>query len=209
MTASRIPPPLARRLDRLAARAHRFHRHAHHPLCEAYAGEVVRLGRRARVCRGCALAALGGAAGLALGAAVPGVPGPAVLAGAVAAAPFIASVARLRDGGRAPALPSVGRAHPKLLTRLAPALAAAAGAALGLRARSLPGLVAAALLAGAVGWTVRAYRRRGPDRRACAGCEERSRPVACSGFAPIARREAAFARLAGRLLREAPPPPRA
>src|SRR3954452_7135005 len=59
-----VPRPLARKLDRLARRAHRFHRFAHHPLCVEYAPEVIRLGRRMRVCRGCALSLGGGALGV-------------------------------------------------------------------------------------------------------------------------------------------------
>ncbi len=39
---SRIPPAVARRVDRLALRAHAFHRWAHHPLCAWYAAEVIR-----------------------------------------------------------------------------------------------------------------------------------------------------------------------
>ena len=39
---TRIPPQLARRLDRLSVAAHRFHRWAHHPLCTEYEGEVLR-----------------------------------------------------------------------------------------------------------------------------------------------------------------------
>jgi hypothetical protein len=41
---SRVPESAARDLDRLAKRAHRFHRFAHHPLCAAYAGETLRVG---------------------------------------------------------------------------------------------------------------------------------------------------------------------
>ncbi|MFL5271282.1 MAG: hypothetical protein ACJ79E_04370, partial [Anaeromyxobacteraceae bacterium] len=67
MLLSFISPALARRLDRLARQAHRFHRFAHHPLCDAYAGEVLRVPRRTVVCRGCALAAAGVVAGAAAG----------------------------------------------------------------------------------------------------------------------------------------------
>ena len=68
---SRIPRGLARRIDRLSQTAHRFHRFAHHPLCQEYAGELVQLGGRARVCRGCLFALAGGAAGCALALSVP------------------------------------------------------------------------------------------------------------------------------------------
>jgi hypothetical protein len=47
------PRPLAKQLDRLSRRAHRFHRFAHHPLCGAYAAELVPLGRKARSGCGC------------------------------------------------------------------------------------------------------------------------------------------------------------
>ncbi|HVZ35160.1 MAG TPA: hypothetical protein VG963_22190, partial [Polyangiaceae bacterium] len=65
-----ISPALARRIDRLAVRAHRFHRWAHHPLCASYAGETLRLGRKTIVCRGCALVAGGLIVGVLLGAAL-------------------------------------------------------------------------------------------------------------------------------------------
>src|SRR5579859_1379561 len=54
-----IPVSLARRIDRLAWFAHAFHRFAHHPLCDRYQEELIPLGRRTRVCRGCSLALLG------------------------------------------------------------------------------------------------------------------------------------------------------
>ncbi len=72
--AAHVPPELARRIDGLARAAHRFHRYAHHPLCAAYAGEVFRLGRRTRLCRGCTLVAIGAIAG-ALAAALLPAPG--------------------------------------------------------------------------------------------------------------------------------------
>src|SRR3990172_5780311 len=74
-SVSHVPPALARRLDRLARRAHAFHRFAHHPLCPAYASEVILLGRRTRLSRGCALAAAGTAAGALAAFAAP-VPPP-------------------------------------------------------------------------------------------------------------------------------------
>src|SRR3954471_6162611 len=54
-----LPQRTVRAIDRLAQRAHAFHRFAHHPLCERYASELIPLGRRARLCRGCASAATG------------------------------------------------------------------------------------------------------------------------------------------------------
>jgi hypothetical protein len=86
---ARIPRTSANAIDRLARGAHAFHRFAHHPLCDEYAGEVVRLGRRARICRGCALAALGAATGLAIGIVIPmpiGVSAIVVASGSVLAA---------------------------------------------------------------------------------------------------------------------------
>ncbi len=64
MLRAPLPQRTARAIDRLARNAHAFHRFAHHPLCERYAGELIPLGRRARLCRGCASAALGGVIGL-------------------------------------------------------------------------------------------------------------------------------------------------
>lgn len=214
MSARHLPRPLVRRLDRLARRAHLFHRYAHHPLCAAYAPETVRIGRRTRLCRGCAGAALGAAAGVAGAFALPVLPGPALLGGAALLVPALFAAVRPRREGGAPALPA-GDAAPgaptggKLLRRGAPACAAAALAVSGLLATSPAGLAAAALALAATAWAVHAYRRRGPDRRRCAACPERVLPRTCSGFAPIARREAAFARVAGRLLRAVPPPPAA
>ncbi len=59
-----LPQRTVRAIDRLARSAHAFHRFAHHPLCERYAGELIPLGRRARLCRGCAASALGSVMGL-------------------------------------------------------------------------------------------------------------------------------------------------
>jgi hypothetical protein len=200
VSASRIPPALARRLDRLAARAHRFHRFAHHPLCGAYAGETLRLGRRTRLCRGCAAAALGAVLGLAAGLALPVPAGSALLGASALLAPAMMGAVRPRREERAPA-------PGKLLTRATPACAAAALALLGVRSGSAPGLAGAALALALIAWATRAYRRRGPDRRPCADCPERAPGKVCSGFSPMARREAAFARAAARLLRAVPPPP--
>ncbi|MGC4001002.1 MAG: hypothetical protein QM767_27495 [Anaeromyxobacter sp.] len=147
---SRLPRPLARRLDRLARRAHAFHRWAHHPLCDRYAGEVFRAGRRTRLCRGCTLAATGGAAGLALGALLPPAPGALLLAAAVALLVLAPLAVRGRapgpTGEHAPVRPERSRGDaaaeskgesgkpPKLLIRFLPTLAA--GALLGQALRS-------------------------------------------------------------------------
>ena len=186
---SRVPPALARRLDRLARRAHRFHRHAHHPLCPAYAGELVRLGRRAALCRGCASAGLGAGLGLALGALLSPPGGPALLLAAAllgVALRFALGARRIR--------------WSKLLTRAAPAALATATAVWGARAASAPGLASATCALAAVGVAVLAYRRRGPDRSPCQRCPERPSAVTCRGLRHLVRREAALARLSGRLI---------
>jgi hypothetical protein len=82
----------------------------------------------------------------------------------------------------------------------------AAIVALGIRSASAAGLAAATLALAFTGFAVRAYRCRGPDRRACEACPQRTRAAPCSGFVPMVRREAAFARAAARLLRAVPPP---
>jgi hypothetical protein len=184
---SRIPPALARRLDRLARRAHAFHRWAHHPLCAPYAGEVLRVGRRARVCRGCAFTALGAVLGGAAGAAARVPPDGALALLAVAALLLV------RRGVS-------GRRASKLATRLAPAAALAGIAALGLRSLTPAGLTIAAIVGLTAAAATAAYRRRGPDRSPCDVCPERAAPAPCSGLTPIARREAAFARASARLL---------
>jgi hypothetical protein len=192
---SRLSPALAHRLDRLARRAHAFHRWSHHPLCAAYAGEVVRLGRRARLCRGCTLLALGGAAGLALGLAWPAPPGPSI--GWTEAGVALSVLALLCAAGLAHRR---GAHRSKFLTRFVPMAAAVGCAAAGLRAGTLPGLVLALGAAGLVGAGVAHYRRRGPDRQACQGCPQGPPGPRCDGLRPLAHRERAFQRLAGRLI---------
>jgi two-component system phosphate regulon sensor histidine kinase PhoR len=91
-----------------------------------------------------------------------------------------------------------GLGRSKVLARLAPMALAAALIALGLRAGGLSGLLAALCAAATVAAAAAIYRRRGPDRAACAGCPEAPASSACSGFRAIALRERAFARLAGR-----------
>jgi hypothetical protein len=175
--ASMVDRSVARRIDRLARRAHGFHRFAHHPLCGEYKDELIRLGRRTRICRGCALTAAGGVTGLAVGGWVS--PSSLLALGAMlVGALFFAA--------------SLRRRAPKSVTRLVPALAfgfALAGGAV------TAGLVAVtgALLAGA-------YRRRGPDRTPCATCPERLGEVPCRGWKEIVTAERAFRRLSGRWL---------
>lgn len=195
-----VPEQVARAIDRLSRRAHRFHRFAHHPLCREYAGELLRVGRRGRVCRGCASAACGAAAGLAAGAVIPvGTPhvpelialGSALLAlVAVRAAVAMRLPARsARSAGRTGKLWT--RFLPMAVLALVPCAALRMGGALGVLCASSALVSAAALYA--------AYRRRGPDRSPCEACAERSQPV-CRGFAPIVRRERALQRVAGRWL---------
>jgi hypothetical protein len=179
---------LATRIDNLSRAAHRFHRFAHHPLCDAYAGEVVRLGKRTRVCRGCLFMALGGGAGLASSVVAPAswawalaLAGSAVFLGTT----FIRS---LRRAGRT-----------KLASRLLPAMAIAYGVGCALRSGAVGCAVAAAAAGGFVG-VVALYRRRGPDRTPCASCPERNLTRPCRGIAPIVRRERAFRRMAGQWL---------
>ncbi len=215
---SRIPPALARRVDRLARRAHDFHRYAHHPLCSRYAAEVIRLGRRTRICLGCTLTGLGALAGAALGLAVPAAPPSALnAAGAflVVAVPLVVRrrpahtdpLPRLLPGKKATG--TLLRAR-KLLTRFLPAALGALTIAQAVRAPSAARLCAAAMAAAAVGWLVVRYRGRGPDRSHCDGCPEGPPSSRCSGLAPIARRERALSRLAGRWIAAAgtgaPPP---
>lgn len=204
---SRIPPALARRIDRLARRAHAFHRWAHHPLCSRYAPELVSLGRRARACLGCSLAAAGGLAGIALGSAVAALP-PALLV-ATGACLLVGVPAVI--SARAPVGPEAGahaapwsgergrgpRAH-KLVTRFLPVALTGAVVAQALRAPSPARLGAASLAGAAVAWAVSRYRRRGPDRSACEGCPEGPPTPRCPGLRPVFRRERAMSRLAWR-----------
>ena len=180
MTVSHISPPLARRLarriDRLAWRAHAFHRFAHHPLCDAYQHEVLRVGRRLRVCKGCTLLAAGLVAGVVGGACAQPSIGWGVTALLVALVLGVLSL-RLRV--------------PKIVGRLLPGV----GLGMGLWAGWLCAL--ATLLIVAIAGIL--YRRRGVERSRCELCHEREfRP--CSGFASIVRRERAFRRRVDRWL---------
>jgi len=195
---SRIPRPLARKLDRLARRAHRFHRFAHHPLCDEYAGELVRLGARTRVCRGCACALAGATSG-----AVGTLMLPLAVVGGTTTAPaiwialglaLVCGVALAFDARR------TAMRSPKTLTRLLPAAAFTFACVLGARSASLAGLalLATSLATGALLYM--RYRKRGPSRTPCQTCPERTQSTPCRGYAPIVRRERAFARIARRML---------
>lgn len=185
---TRIPKRLARRIDRLAGRAHAFHRFAHHPLCGAYRGEVLVFGRT-RICKGCAFMALGALAGIPLGCLLPALPsGMLALVAALACAWVWAVFAaswprRLGKGG----------------TRLIPALLGVCLAIQGFRRGGAGGLMLAAGIGIGLAIALRAYRRRGPWRGPCAQCPEREL-MPCPGFRPQLRRERAFRRLVGRVL---------
>jgi uncharacterized membrane protein YfcA len=198
---SRIATPLARRIDRLARRAHAFHRWSHHPLCERYGPEVLRLGRRTRLCRGCSLTALGAVAGLGAGLALPADPGRGWLATAL----LLLVAVPLAIPRRPRTAESVARRPPKLLTRFLPLAIAGAALAQALAAPAPARLAAAAVAVLATAWGVLRYRRRGPDREPCRGCPEGPPGVRCSGFAVQVRRERAMSRLAGRWIAAAGP----
>jgi hypothetical protein len=187
LNRARIGRSVARRLDRLARRAHAFHRFAHHPLCGRYAGEVIRLGRRARVCRGCALALAGAMVG--------------AVAGALAGTPLVA-LAGLALAAWLAGLSLRSRRLPKMITRFFAACGLTFAVFALAHTPSAPSMgIAMASCACAAVLTV-VYRRRGPDRSPCASCPEWGAPKTCSGFRPIALREKAFMRKAGALLRE-------
>jgi hypothetical protein len=184
-----IPPSARRAIAQLSRRAHRFHRFAHHPLCGAYAGEVIRVGKRTRLCRGCTYAILGGVAGGLAGLAL----------GASTRWPMIAIA-----GGVTCLLATLWlrRRVSKLVTRLAPAALfafAITGGVRSLGAGSVRGAIAAAVAIASVAGLRWLYGRRGPDRRACVTCPERDHSP-CSGFAPIVSRERAFQRVVRRLV---------
>jgi hypothetical protein len=178
---------VTRRIDRLARRAHAFHRFAHHPLCDAYAGELVRLGRRTRVCRGCACVYGGAGLGLVSGVALraPDLVAMAMLAGAVL---WLALSLVGQRGATSTKLRR--RALPGVLLGYAAGDLALVG---GFRSVVALAIAGACLLA-----LSRRYRQRGPDRSPCLTCPEYGGAKTCRGFAPIVRRERAFMRLASR-----------
>ena len=183
----RLSRATARAIDRLARRAHAFHRFAHHPLCARYASELVTLGRRQRLCRGCVAMALGAACGAT--AALVSAAGAPALYGAVAA-------------GTALGIASLRVRLPKTLGRFVPAACLGAGLASVLtHPRSLAWL--ATLASVALG--IALYRQRKPSRLPCTTCPERTQNAVCSGFSPIVRRERAFRRMAERLIDRAAP----
>lgn len=185
MNVPHLPLPLARRIDRLARRAHTFHRFAHHPLCEPYRGEVLRVGRRGRLCKGCTFLAAGLITGALTGAAFH----PSLQAAAVAWSFAVVL------GGLSLRLRLV-----KVVGRFLPGVALAVAWWAGL----IPLLVSLSMFAAAT----LLYRRRGVERSLCHSCPER-RLSPCSGFAPLVRRERAFRRRVARWLDTFPTQPRA
>jgi hypothetical protein len=181
-----------RRIDRLAKRAHAFHRFAHHPLCDNYAGELIALRGRSRVCRGCAAALASGLIGVSTALAVRL---PALALSSLCAAVLCALLI-------AQATPwPAGRARPaKLWTRGVPAFLLAASVTTCLRTASLGHWSAAAGLLVLSRIVLARYRLRGPDRSPCSVCPERQKPAPCSGFRSIVRAERAFVRRSERLL---------
>ena len=180
-----IDPVLARRIDRFGRRAHAFHRFAHHPLCPAYAGEVVAIGRL-RVCKGCLLAGSGLLSGLLAGLAPP-VGGPVLTAALLAFwAVWLLGLIRWRP--------------PKLFARFLPAAMAGDLAVRGFRTGGLPGWGVVLAVAAGLWAAFRHYRRRGPHRDPCGACPEQAGPAVCTGYRPMARRERAFRRVIGRWL---------
>jgi hypothetical protein len=186
----RIARGTAIKLDRLSRGAHRFHRFAHHPLCDRYAGEVVRVGR-VRLCRGCTFAITGGLVGGIVGLAVDAATSLDVLVAPLATvAGFALIIATLY----------ARRRFPKLVTRLVPAALFALAMTCGVLSFEPLGIAAALGAATIVGGLRLLYGKRGADRTPCTTCPERTW-TPCSGFAPIIRREAAFQRAARALLR--------
>lgn len=190
--STRTPRAIAKRIDRLARYAHAFHRFAHHPLCESYRGELVTIGKKTRLCRGCLFAALGSVSGVAVGLFMS--KGPVVdLCAILVSAVFV--------------IFSIGLRLPKLVARFTPAgLASAAvtGALGGIGAGDTRStlVLGVAVLLGCGGFVL--YRRRGPNRSACQRCPERLSHGPCSGISSIIRRERAFQRLSQRWLDAVP-----
>jgi hypothetical protein len=187
-----IEPRIARHIDRLARRAHAFHRFAHHPLCAPYAGELITIGRRTRLCRGCTSALAGTVCGAVLASSVA-FPAIAALEFCVLATAVPLLALRFERDRQGPRL-------GKLWTRGLPFAALALAFTAGVRERSLAGAAIALSIALAMFALVRVYRKVGPDRSPCARCPERSSPVPCSGFRDIVRAERAFVRRSRQLL---------
>jgi hypothetical protein len=185
-----LSPALARRIDRLSRRAHDFHRFAHHPLCERYAGELIALHGRSRMCRGCCYALLGACIGTLAACIVAPAPGPLAVGSALAAALAWRSLSSSL---------SVKRTS-KLWTRGLPALLCSAAVVSCTRAGGVLAWSSGAALVLSIGLCARRYRRRGPDRSACARCPEYGATSVCSGYREIVRAERAFVRRSQQLI---------
>jgi len=180
-----LPRRTVRVIDRLAKGAHAFHRFAHHPLCERYAGELIPLGKRTRICRGCASTALGAVTGLLAALSWQPTLWILVSASALGLGLFLSSLAlRL----------------PKWLGRASAAACLGFACLGGLRsAHGAPLFLALGIVVASAAF-LSLYRKRGPNRAPCQQCPERRLTVPCSGLLPIVRRERAFRRVAQRLL---------
>jgi hypothetical protein len=199
--APQVSPPrvrsarLASQLDRLSRSAHAFHRFAHHPLCLRYSGEVFRLGRRTRVCRGCSLVLLGATLGVVSGASFGSLPA------ALASTGLAIGLATLRFG-ESRADSTAARAS-KVVTRFTPGFGLAFAVASAVRHPSVASVTGAAIGALCAAALLLAYRRRGPNRSPCLQCPEYRGPSTCSGFREIVSRERAVMRKAGAMVRAA------
>lgn len=172
---SRIPRPAARRIDRMARRAHAFHRFAHHPLCSNYDSELITLGT-ARVCRGCAM----------------------VLGGIVFGA-LVGIFARVGEAGAFLGLSTALLLMAASLRSRIPKLLSRGGAAFLVGLALVQGAWASAAAFAVFFTCYRLYRRRGPNRSPCTICPERSDP-SCSGMRPMIEAERAFQRAAAEIL---------
>jgi hypothetical protein len=193
---SLLPRTTARFIDRLSRRAHRFHRFAHHPLCDRYAGERVQIGH-VRLCRGCTFAIIGGIGGGFVGLAIGASSGAAAIAIAIATTLLFATLWSTEP--RARAASGSPRRVGKTWTRLVPAALYAIAFTCGVFAASPLGFALAAAAVAIVGLVRVLYGRRGADRTPCTTCPELGLSP-CSGFARIVSRERAFQRVATRML---------
>lgn len=204
MIDRKVPRAVLRRIDRLAVQAHRFHRFAHHPLCDAYRDELVHLGRRSRICKGCALGTAGGLLGAAVG---PFLRSTGAAFGIVALGAACVIIA-LRERTRPTPVEQGARRSSKWATRFAPAAAIACGwtstLAQGIRFHQWHGVALATAVASAIAVLARVlYRKTGPNRHPCKGCPSNVPGLICPGWDPIARRERAFRRRSSAMLRAA------
>lgn len=146
---------------------------------------MIRLGRT-WLCKGCTFALLGALVGTLAGMAFPPPESGGFLALGVLAAGGLGAM--------------LARPLGKIATRLFPLGCLGFVEAQSLRMWDALGWAVAIIGAGSLALAITIYRRRGPWRGECATCPEREeRP--CSGFRRQLRRERAFQRLGGRMLR--------